>query len=94
MRKCAKRVTQDVGCVVMVVMMMMMLESGQQEEVGVCTREDKNCSCGFLLSYSHSCPFSLLCCRTRKEIWKEAQDYSSGAAAGYGNSFSCYGVGQ
>lgn len=48
MRKCVERVTQDVGCVVMVVMMiMMMLEGGQQEEVGVCIREGKNCSVAF-----------------------------------------------
>lgn len=78
----------------MMMMMMMMLEGGQQEEGGVCTREGKNCSRGFLLSYFHSCPFSLLCCRPRREVWKEAQDYFSGAAAGYGSSFSCYGVGQ
>ena len=86
MKKCVERITQDVmGVVLMMMMMGGVGSSKKMEEVGVYTGKGRNCSHGLLLSYSsRGCPFTLMCGRSRRGVWEEAQDCSSGAAAGFG----------
>lgn len=84
MKRCVERITQDVMGMVTVLLMMMMGGVGsskKMEEVGVYTGQGRNCSRGLLLSYSScGCPFTLMCGRSRRGVWEEAQDCPSGAA--------------